>query len=276
MDFVKEMSMRKGILLAAVISLITAGLVYAQEGELTGTIDITYLSSYIWRGFDCYAEDHSAVQPSIDLDLWGSGFGLKVMSSRAIHSGFEDKEELDFTLYYKDLLCEAETYATFYELGYVYYNFPDNPKKGSATLLCGDMQEIFLALAWPNVCPAGIVPSYVTVLMWPSEGKSYSKHNGGWAHILGLDYAWTIPGLMPETPEQVLNLHAEMVYNDGVGPAGEAVDNDWSHAVFGVSTDFEVAENLTFTPVLYYQSSWDDSVNTQDETWVSLSMAYKF
>ena len=267
---------KKAILLAAVISLITVGLVHAQEAELTGTIDVTYLSSYIWRGFDCYAQGHSAIQPSINLDLYGTGFGLKILSGRAIHGGFEDKEELDINLYYNNTFFEAENYATNYQIGYVYYNFPDNPKKGSPTLMCGDMQELYAALAWPNICPFGVVPSYTAILMWPSEGKGYARNNGGWAHVFGLDYAWTVPGLLPETPEQALNLHAEMVYNDGVGPAGEAVDNDWSHAVFGVSTDFEVVENLTFTPGFYYQSSWDDSVNSQDEAWVSLAMSYKF
>ena len=73
-----------------------------------------------------------------------------------------------------------------------------------------------------------------------------------------------------------------MIYNDGFAPGavggttGAAVDHDWSHMLFGVSTDFEVADNLTFTPALYYQRSMDNSVNTQDEFWVGLGMKYKF
>jgi hypothetical protein len=50
-------------------------------------------------------------------------------------------------------------------------------------------------------------------------------------------------------------LCAELWYNDGLG--GADVDHDWSHAVFGVSTDFELAENLLVTPGLYYQISMD-------------------
>ena len=38
--FVKEMNMKKGILLAVVISLCTAGFAQAQEGELSGTLDV--------------------------------------------------------------------------------------------------------------------------------------------------------------------------------------------------------------------------------------------
>ena len=45
---------KKAILLIAVISLSTAALAQAQERNLSGTFDVTYLSRYIWRGFDMY------------------------------------------------------------------------------------------------------------------------------------------------------------------------------------------------------------------------------
>ncbi|MEE9371129.1 MAG: hypothetical protein V3W45_06635, partial [Sedimentisphaerales bacterium] len=59
----------KTILVSVVILLCSTGFAQAQEGELHGSAGLTYLSSYIWRGFDYYADDHSAIQPSIDLDL---------------------------------------------------------------------------------------------------------------------------------------------------------------------------------------------------------------
>jgi hypothetical protein len=46
----------------------------------------------------------------------------------------------------------------------------------------------------------------------------------------------------------VLNLHAEAVYNDGVGPNGANVDHDWSNAVFGISTNVDLAQNIVLTP----------------------------
>ena len=52
---------KKGILLVVVILLTTTGFVQAQQDQLSGTIDVTYLTSYIWRGFDYYADDHSAL-----------------------------------------------------------------------------------------------------------------------------------------------------------------------------------------------------------------------
>ena len=276
--------MRKLILVIAVISLSTAGFGQAQDGELHGVVDVTYLSSHIWRGFDYYADDHSAIQPSIDIDLYGTGFGVNVSWLRAVSAPFENAERISVGLYYGSTCFEPETYVTDYKVGWVYYGFPDEPRAGSSSAgaQAADMQEFFASFSWPEICPAGIVPSYTVVTMWPSEGDSAASKNAGRAHIFGLSYDLTVPGLLEQAPEQILHLSAAAVYNDGVAPGvvigsnSGTVDHDWSHAVFGVSTDFDLGNNLTFTPAVYYQSSWDDSVNTQDETWVSLSMKYKF
>lgn len=274
--------MKKGILLATVMLLSTAGLVQAQEAELSGTIDITYLSSNIWRGFDYYVDDHSAFQTGIDLDLYGTGFGVNVSWWRAISATFENAERISLGLYYGNNFFEGENYVTNYKTGWVYYGFPDEPRSGSATGQAADMQEFFIALSWPEICPAGVVPSYTALTMWPSEGNSAASRNAGWAHVFGLGYDLTIPGLIPDIAEHILHLSAAAVYNDGVAPGvvtgttSGTIDHDWSHAVFGVSTDLDLGNNLTFTPGFYYQSSWEDTVNTQDEYWVSLSMKYAF
>jgi hypothetical protein len=83
-----------------------------------------------------------------------------------------------------------------------------------------------------------------------------------------------VPGFLPGTKEQILHLSTETVYNDGA--YGAAIDHDWSHAVFGISTSFDLGGNVTFTPGFHYQSSWDDSVNASDEYWTSLSLTYTF
>lgn len=258
---------KKAILLIAVILLSTAGLIQAQERNISGTFDVTYLSRYIWRGFDMYEDDHSAIQPSIDLDLYGTGLGIKILWSRANKSGFEDNEWFNYTLYYNNSLFQAQNYATDYTVGWGYYNYPNRSKKAS------DLQEFFAAFSWPEICPAGVVPSYTVVLMWPSKSNStFASDYGGWLHVLGLDYDITVPELISEIPVHTIHLSADFVYNDGVLGA----DTEWSHMVFGLSTDLEIRNNLTFTPAVYYQSSWDDSVNNDDEIWVGVSMKYKF
>ena len=273
--------MKKGILLAAVILLSAGGLTRAQEGVLSGTADLTFLSSYIWRGYDWFHNNGTALQLGIDLDFYDTGFGLKLLNTRPNNSGngvFEipnqDLERVDLTLYYGNTLFEGETYVTNYTVGWVYYNLPDNSSN------FGDMQEFFASLSLPELCPAGVVPSYTIICMWPSESNSVwnqalsadGRSVSGWLHVVGLGYDLTVPGLVPEIPEQVLHLSMDLVYNDGVIGA----DHDWSHAVLGGSTEFDLTEDLTFTPALYYQASMDDSVNDEDEFWVTLGLSYKF
>jgi len=277
--------MKKGILLGAAIFLAAASLGYAAQqevptGELHGSIDVTYSSKYIWRGFDIYG-DKSAIHPSVDLDLFGTGFGFSAVAHRANSGGYENGERWDYTMYYVGSLFQDEPYTTNYRLDYVYYNYPDS---SSHTRNSTDLQEINAVLSWPNILPVkGLVPSYVLVKLWPSNSGTVvgarSPSGGtasGWAHIFMLDYA--LPIICPLTNmERTLNLHSELIYNDGVGPNGADVDHDWSNAVLGISTNFDIAENLVFTPGVYHQITMDKSVNPdKDETWVSLSMKYKF
>ena len=276
---------KQGILLAAVVLFCAIGIAQAQDSALHGSVDFTYQSKYVWRGFDVY-NDKSAMQPSLDLDLFGSGFGINMMGHRANSSGFEVAERWDYTLYYQNMICPDETYAMMYRLGWVYYNYPQGHAEDA------DLQEMHAVVSLPKMIPAGIIPSYVLVKLWPNSSGSMVAKNfdlstsppssskgtaSGWAHIFMLDYPLTIGGVIPDTPEQVLNLHAEVIYNDGVGPAGQNVDQDWSNAVFGVSTGFELAEDLVFTPGVYYQVAMEDTVNDdKDELWTTFSMTYKF
>lgn len=272
--------MEKRILVAAVILLAAGCLAQAQDSDLHGYVDVTWSGKYVWRGFDIFA-DKSAIHPSVDLNLFGTGLGVNVTGHRANSSGFENIERWDYNLYYVNNLLDGDIQ---YRLGWVYYNYPDL-SSGMA-----DLQEAHAIFSLPKICPAGVVPSYVLVKLWPSESKSLvaSKLDlstglpstgtaSGWAHIFMLDYAWTVGGILPDTPEQVLNLHAEAVYNDGVGPGGQNVDHDWSNAVFGLSTDFDLAQNIVLTPGIYHQITMDRSVNDdKDETWASLGLRYQF
>jgi len=267
--------MKKEVILLTVVILFSVGsLALAQDGEISGTYELNYSSRYIWRGFDVYEDNHSAFRPlSLDLNIGDTGFGVKVFWSRATGSGHENAEEMDVSLYYDNVIYEDETYATNYRLAWGYYGYPDEPRS------VRDFQEFLLSLSWPEICPAGVVPSYTIVRMWASEGGSPSNADGGWLHILGVGYDLTVPELVPELGEQVVHLSGDLVYNDGVGAgyaANGTVDSDWSHFVFGISTDFDLGNNLAFSPGLYFQASMDDSVNEHDETWVSLSLKYKF
>lgn len=267
---------KKGFLLAVIVMFCAVG--YAQAQDLHGSFDLTYQTDYVWRGFDIFG-DQSAIQPSLDLDLFGTGFGTSVIGHRAISSGYEAAERWDYYLYYQNMINPEERTALMYRLGYMYYNFPDLSHSFA------DLQELHAILSLPKICPTGIVPSYVLVKLWPSSSGSFvgarSPSGGtasGFAHIFMLDYPLKTAGILPDTPEQVFNLHAEAVFNDGVGPPGNNVDHDWTNAVFGVTTGFNLTDELVLTPGLYHQIAMDSSVNNskENETWATLSLTYKF
>jgi hypothetical protein len=282
------MTMKEKMLVGTVLLLVLGSFAQAQDGDLHGVLDLTYQSKYLWRGFDVYS-DKSAVQPSIDLDLYGTGLGLRAEGHRANSGGFENTERWDYTLYYRNALFAGEAHATNYMIGYQYFNYPQQSShsRGGVTPETGtfDIHEVHAALSWPAILPVeGLVPTYVLVKLAPVNSGTMvgarSPSTGtasGWVHIFMLDYGMPIQGLLPGIPEQTLHLHSEVVFNDGFGLAGENVDHDWSNAVFGVSTGFNLSDNVVLTPGVYYQATMDSSVNNdKDETWMALSMMCKF
>jgi hypothetical protein len=267
--------MKHLVLSTVALLLAVTGSAEAEKGDIHGTLDFTFLNSYIWRGFDVYGDSIAAYQPSIDLDLFGSGFHANVLVSIPSESG-TNRKEARYTPYYSSSIWKGEIYATYYKAGWAYYDFFDNPRE-----TC-NMHEVFATFTWPEICPAGIVPNYTVVCSWPYTSNSpLARKSAGWLHIFGLDYDWPVPNILPATPQQKLHLSAAVVFNDSawdfLSQGGDGtVDHDWSHAVFAVSTDFDLGSNVGITPGVYYQASMDDSVNPEDEMWFSLKASYKF
>jgi hypothetical protein len=287
--------MRKEILLLAVILSGSIGSAVAQEGDIHGAIGITYDTKYVWRGITVYG-DKSGIHPFIDVDLMGTGFGFSTTAHRANSSGYEAMERWDYTLYYKGAVETEQTWETRYMVGYTYFNYPD---MSSHTRDSWDLQEIFAGVAFPRLLGVpGLVPGYVVVKGWPSnsgtvvgDANPFGGTYAGFAHIFMLDYALPVAGLTPEVPEQILNFHIETVFNDGVDPRpyGSYTDSDWTHVLMGVTTDFDLGNNVIFTPGLYHQITMeDDGSHPLSEylgkgvspdhsiTWASLTVKYKF
>jgi hypothetical protein len=270
--------MKKLLLLIIIVAATGISFAAESDGQLHGTLNAMYNSRFIWRGYDAYGDDHSAFQPSVDLDLFGSGFGVTVWSSRANGSGFENSEWLTYTIHYSGVLFPEESYMTCYKVGYTYFSYPDGPKKGSAAGggADGHAEELFAGLAWPKITNIkGLVPSYAMFAYYPATSGAFNSGNAGWAHVFALNYDVDIDALFGDNTTQPLHLGVHTVYNDGVGPNPKA-DHDWSHAVFTAAIDFPINDSLTFTPAFNYQSSWDDSINTSDEYWTSLNLSYNF
>lgn len=272
--------MKKMVLLLMIVlsAFTTVNAENSAPGDLGATLDLTYMSRQIWRGFDLYKQNHASFEPKVTVDLWGSGFGFSVLDNRRIGGGSENFKRMEFSLFYGNKFFKGETYQTNYTVGWTYYNFYELSRKDL------DMQEFFGSFSFPKLLPCGIVPSYTAVVMYPTDSSARMANDAaGWLHILGLGYS--IKNIIPDRPEQTVDLSTALVYNDGVGGTvfgttfGDGrndVDSDWSHAVFGVSTKFKITDNMAFTPGFYFQKSFESSVNTSDEYWTSMNVSYKF
>ncbi len=239
----------------------------AEVKEFVTTLDVGYFSQYMWRGFDLM-DDKAVVQPSVDMN-W-NGFGVNVWSAQPTSGGDSDFSQVnatkfDYTVYYKNYMFEDVCWKTDYKVGYRYYDFTDEPSTAR------DMQEGFIELAWPNLIGNGFVPRYAYYHMWPGRGSSTPSREDwdGPIHDLGFDYNWTFES-MPELP---MKFSWDIVYNDGTGC--EDVDHDWSHMAYGISTAIK-ALGGTITPGVWYQNSFEKTVNEEDELWGGVSYTLSF
>ena len=243
--------------------LMTLGLVRAEQGQLSATLDVTYMSKYLSKG-KRYFGAKSAITETVNIDLYGTGFGLLVHNRRANSSGFENKERFNYGAFYANSLFKDHPYKTDFKVIWAYYHYSDRPRS------VGNKYEWILDFAWPKLLPGGLVPKYTAYCEYPA-GSGYDDNDlSGWVHQFGLGYDLTLP----ELPQQPIHLTGSIFYRDGMG--GGSIDHDWSHATFGALTKVKITDKLSFVPSIYYQVSMDDSVNEHNELYTKLSFKYKF
>lgn len=106
------------------------------------SVQVDWVSRYVWRGFDLLPNNHMAVQPSFTVDLGKSGFSLNVWSSFALaqRDDFRYSDEIDPTLSYTFAMPEGwELSAGFNLYGYWFaedFSFRD-----------ATSQEVFVSIA---------------------------------------------------------------------------------------------------------------------------------
>ncbi|MBE0535640.1 MAG: hypothetical protein IH624_08215 [Phycisphaerae bacterium] len=269
--------MKKGMIFTTVVMVLAVCGVGRAQGDLGVTIDGTWVSKYIWRGFD-RLDDKAAFQPSVMLDLFNTGFNVGVWGSWAGASGSRistvDATELNYIAGYNGSLCGGDAMQVDYALTYIYYDFIDQPSRNA------DTHEISLSIALPQITGIGLVPRYTAAYLWDARSGGPARDVTGWIHEFGLDYNLIVGEIIPNNPEQIFTFSWDITYNDGAGaintaPGRGRVDHDWSHMTWGVKTEICLPWG-TFTPGLYYQTSMEDTVNTQDEFWTGLSYTLKF
>ena len=252
---------KKMIMVFLVAAFVLTQSVRAEEGELGVSFDLTYTSKWLSKGVEAYGSKGGLFK-TIDIDLYGTGFGVKVTHRNATSSGYVDNQRFDYRPYYKSRLFEDKPWATNYNISVGYEHYP-----GLARHKANTTYEWIFAFSWPNILPAGFVPCYIAHYEYPAESKEAYNHITGWVHRFGLSYDLNLPDI-----PQPLRLSSEVAYTDGLGGAS----HDWSYATFGLSTVLKMSNNVSFVPGLYHQLSMDDSVNTSDVTYTMLSLKCGF
>jgi len=239
-----------------------------EEGKKLGvSLDVSYMSKWISRGRECYSED-GAFFETINLDLWGTGFGVAVTHQSATDSGWVNMQRMNYKIYYGNSFFDDKTYKTKYQVAWVYENWYD--KWANAEGKSKDIEMLVFKYSFPNLLgTTNLVPYGVTTYDYPARSEDgFAKHWDGWVHRFGLAYDLSVADL-----PSPLHLTSEVAYTDGY----RAADHDWSYATLGLSTKFKINKNLSFVPAVYHQITMDKSVGQhKDITYCKLSMKYKF
>ena len=235
----------------------------SPKPQLGIELDVTWASKYIWHGMDLY-DDHAAFQPSINFDLFETGFSVNVWGSTACSSGFVQSDELDYSIAYQNSIFSETPLKTDYEIRWLYYDYFRISSDE------GDSQELDLSLCWPEIFPFGLTATYEISYLYTAKSGSPAARLDmeGFSHTFGLAYDCNVP--QTDLP---LTFVWDITYNDGQG--GGDIDHEWSYITWGLSTSLDAGPG-SLTPAAYYQTSMDDSVNDEDEFWVSMSYTINF
>ncbi len=247
----------------ALLHPLCASAIEIGDEEVSVTVDFTYASKYMWHGFDIFEND-GAFHPSVEFGY--KEFYAGVWGAWPDSSGFEDLTEIDFYLGYERSFFTEQPYSLTVGLVYTYFSFP---KVNSES----DGQEIAVSLAFDQLLPIGpsvLIPSYTVYYEWDGLQDEAAIDNGFY-HAFALSYDVPIPALLPDQQEQAITLMADVQIGDG--PIETAPGLLFS--TIGASTTFEW-NNIYFTPAVYYQFSFEDSVNDEDELYTLISVGFAF
>ena len=254
--------MKQAFLLSAVILMSISDISSAQERKLGVTLDLTYTSKWLSKGIEAYGAKGGLFK-TIDIDFYGTGFGLRVTHRNATSSGYVDQQRFDYRPYFKGSLFEDTRYLTKYDISVGYESYTGlAPHKANTTY------EWINKFSWPNFLPYGLVPSYILHYEYPAFSGEANRNNVGAVHRFLLGYDMSVPEL-----KNPLKLSTEVAYYDGLSNRV----SDWAYFTAGLSTKFNITKNLSFVPGLYHQVTMDDSISKhKDITYTILSMKYKF
>jgi uncharacterized protein (TIGR02001 family) len=231
--------------IGAVVTALAMMAVAPAAAQFSFQVDT--MSRYIWRGFDLFAPDNPAFQPSATYTFGESGFSANVWTSFALGDRriYKYDDEIDLTLTYAFKL--PEDYAL--SVGLIHYGWyfdRDFTFKRSTT------QEFFVTAGLPKV------------ILEPSVSVYYDVTLG-----TGLYACLKIGHSLPLGETLGLNLNACLGYN-----SRQWIDaSGWSDLTLGATLPIKVGA-LKIAPLVNYTFVFLKEINPENEFWFGLSLIY--
>ena len=215
-------------------------------GAVETTGNITYVSKYVWRGWDLAPTDEPAMQGGISV-AWPQGWGVDVWGSYAMDNDAQ-LDELDYTLSYGGRLTSSMDYS----VGLTHYTFPS---VAGAAENQTESNEGFAGVSWPG---AFMSPALTWYEDWEDGSGSYIFLGAGYDFELGA-----------ETPAPPLSFSLGVGYNNGQwGNVSGFSDID-----LGLSMTFK-SGSVDITPAVNYVIIPEDAVNPKNEFWFGLGVDF--
>lgn len=267
MKFRKCRQIRKvAVILIGLFSVMPAN--FCLAAEMTSSVHTTYVTSGTYDVLDSHSAALSAVSP----DLRQTGQRFNVHRFFSFDELLSYIQEVDLTLAcgrtFLDEKCRAlETYSLGPRVTRPCWEWKGYGLSDEES----DHMEIRAGLSLPKLVPMGsssLVPSYYLGYKWSANS---GRPERGYFHIFGLAYNLSIPALISTQGEQTISISTDMTYNEDIlgSEAG------WSHTTAGISTSF-IYRGFALTPSINRQWSFENAVDLEDESWVSISLSYSF
>ena len=254
--------MRKGILflLFAVFSYS----VYANEINIEASL--TYLSRYIDKGQDVFADNDAGLKPEVGVEIKDvfarTDMHLGVWAVMPLSCGHNNAEETDYAISFVRQINENLNLS----FGYTYIDFPRLNKRS-------DISETWAALTVEQI-PHIVLPLYFSMGAMYDFAAASGGPDEGWF------YYWTV-GLHLPLPViagvpllgEYLDVSLTNWGNDG---AADLPANSLYATEYALSTTYNF-KGFAVTPSVNYLVSYDDGINNgNDEVWFSVKIAYNF
>ncbi len=234
---------RSRILTALAVLLLAA----AAPAAAQLSFQVDAVSRYVWRGFDLFAPNNAALQPSLTYAFGETGLSANVWTSIALgdRSTYRYADEIDLTLAYAVPVSEAVD-VTVGLIHYGWYFDQAFSFKGSTT------QELFVT--------AGLSRAFLQ----PTLAIYYDLNLGSGLYAsLKIGHSLALAEKLP------LGLSAALGYNAGQWIEGSG----FSDLNLGASLPF-TAGAVTLAPMINWTIILMDEVNTENEIWLGLSIIF--